>query len=81
MKKKIKKSEYITDILKSMLETQNKEIDGKTYSLKEAIAKTLIDKALNGDLAAIKYLTDRLDGKTIDYLELKKDKSGFNFGF
>lgn len=71
LKKKTKKLEYMTDILKDMLETQTKEIDGKTYSLKEAVAKTLIDMALSGDKQAIKEIIDRMDGK-LSYYTIKK---------
>lgn len=41
-----------------------------------AIAEKLLDKAAEGDMAAIKELGDRLDGKTAQQIILNGDENG-----
>jgi hypothetical protein len=54
-----KKGQALTDILNFQLD--QKTGDGKF--LRETIAEKLIDLALSGDVPALKYLVDRVDGK------------------
>jgi len=52
----------LTDILNGKLDDIHRA--GKTK--KEAIAEKIIELALNGDIAALKYIFDRIDGKPIE---------------
>jgi len=61
-----KKGTALTDILSLNLDKADKS--GKL--LREAIAEKLIDAALNGDIIALKYVFDRLDGKPKESVEL-----------
>jgi hypothetical protein len=61
-----KKGEALTDIL-------NKKLDGKDGEGKlhrEAVADKLIALAEGGDVAAIKYIMDRVDGRPKESIEL-----------
>jgi len=39
------------------------------------LAEALIDKALTGDVAALRELGDRLDGKAVQEIEASEDKN------
>jgi hypothetical protein len=61
-----KKGEALTDIL-------NKKLDGKDGEgnlHREAVADKLIALAEGGDVAAIKYIMDRVDGRPKESIEL-----------
>jgi hypothetical protein len=62
-----KKGTALTDILNYQLD--QKTGDGKLR--REMIAEKLIDLALAGDVSALRYLVDRLDGKPRETVELK----------
>jgi hypothetical protein len=66
-----KKGTALTDILNYNLDMVHKS--GKLK--REAIAEKLIEVALDGDLAALKYIMDRTDGKPIETIRanLKTD--------
>jgi len=62
-----KKGESITEILQKLLDKKN-----SSGQLRRAdIAERLIELAENGDLPALKYLIDRIDGKPRESIELK----------
>jgi len=71
-----KKGECMTDILNWALDQERKITDGetgkeKTLLLRHLIAEKLISKAVDeGDVAAIKYIYDRLDGRPKESIEL-----------
>jgi len=61
-----KKGTALTDILSYKLDLVHKSSESK----REAIAEKLIELALNGDIAALKYVFDRVDGKPIESIVL-----------
>jgi len=70
-----KKADAMTDILKGELGTLSLVDDkGKAVPAKQAIARKLIDLAMNGDTPALKYIYDRIDGKPRESIDL--DHSG-----
>lgn len=65
-----KKGESYTDIIRQMGES----VDDHGYQLKERLVKKLWDKALiDNDLAAQKYLFDRVDGQPTAKVNLETD--------
>jgi len=67
-KGKPKKGETFTDILNKVM--REKSVEWKTksgrkkrISGKEAAARKLVELAVHGDMGAIKYIGDRMDGK------------------
>jgi hypothetical protein len=62
-----KKGEAITDILQKLLDNKNNA--GKLR--RETVSEKLIELAEKGDITAIKYLIDRLDGRPRETVELK----------
>ena len=56
----------MTDILNLALDRE----DGDGKMRREAVAEKLIAMALDGDMAAIRYLMDRVDGKPKESVEL-----------
>jgi hypothetical protein len=62
-----KKGAALTDILNYKLDLVHKS--GKLK--REAIAEKLIEAALNGDLAAVKYIFDRVDGRPKETVSLE----------
>jgi len=71
-----KKGECMTDILNRALDQERKIKEGETGKekiliLRHALAEKLISKAVDeGDITAIKYIFDRLDGKPKESIEL-----------
>jgi len=71
-----KKGESLSDILSWALDQKKKITDGetgkeKTLLLRQMLAEKLIVKAVyDGDVAAIKYIYDRLDGKPKEAIEV-----------
>jgi hypothetical protein len=76
-----KKGQTMTDILAWALDQKRQIKDGKTGEeksllLRHLLAEKLISKALDdGDVAAIKYIYDRLDGKPIETVQLSAKKN------
>lgn len=69
------KKEYcLTDILKE--QGNLKDVDGKEgkISRKEAIGKKLWAMAMGGDVTALKYLYDRVDGRPLQTIEAQITK-------
>jgi ribosomal protein L17 len=68
-----KRGETMTDLLREKLETHKTTRDKKTR--KEKILEQVITLAEAGDLPAIKYIFDRMDGKPIETIRanLKTD--------
>jgi len=70
-----KKGECMTDILNWALDQKRKITDGETGKeksllLRHVLVKKLVTLAEGGDLAALKYVIDRLDGKPKESIEL-----------
>jgi len=71
-----KKGECMTDILNWALDQERKIKEDepgkeKKLILRHALAEKLISKAVDeGDVAAIKYIFDRLDGKPKESIEI-----------
>lgn len=58
-----KKGQTMTDILEKTLKKKSVKMDGKLISGKEAAAMKLLQLAMKGEVAALKYIFDRIDGK------------------
>jgi len=54
-------------------ETLNRAVLAKDGKALRRIADALIDKAGEGDVAAIKELGDRIDGKVVNEIDMKAD--------
>lgn len=70
-----KKGKTLTDILEKHGGKKDVKVigpDGEEILLsrREALAKELWELALTGDVAAIKYIYDRIDGKPIDTVKV-----------
>lgn len=73
-----KKGKTLSDILekhgaKRIVKTTGPDGEIKYISQKEALAKKLWELAITGDVAAIKYIYDRIDGKpteSIDFMQI-----------
>jgi len=57
-----KKGESFTEILEKVLHEKVFNYNGKKITGKEAAARKLLQLAISGDVAALKYLADRIDG-------------------
>jgi len=65
-----KKGQTVTDAINSVIGEKSVNFKGKLISGKEAVARKLLELAISGDVPAIKYLMDRVDGppkQEIDY--------------
>ena len=64
------KGQALTDILREQAERE--DVDGKDgkMSRRDAIAQKLWQMALSGDIHAIKYMYDRLDGRARELHEI-----------
>jgi hypothetical protein len=73
-----KKGQALTDILRKELNKRTiYDEDQKTYiARKTAIIRKMIDLAIEGDLAAQKYIFDRVDGKPMESMELTGQNGG-----
>ena len=65
LKGRPKAGESYTDILYKMLNKRSIKGDVSSPKLKEQLLKKLVDLALAGDISAIKYCIDRVDGKAV----------------
>jgi hypothetical protein len=70
-----KKGTTLTELLEQYSDIPFKTEDGKKVSRKEALAQALWDLALSGDLVAIKYIYDRIDGRPVEKQEIAGDVS------
>ena len=76
-----KKGQTMTDILDWALDQKRKIKDDETGKekallLRHMLAEKLISKAIDdGDVAAIKYVFDRLDGKPKESVELSEKRN------
>ena len=61
-----KKGTALTDILNYKLDTA----DDTGKMKREAVAEKIIELAVGGDVAALKYIFDRVDGKPKESIEL-----------
>lgn len=80
-----KKGQTMTDILEKTLKKKSIKVDGKMISGKEAAAIKIMQLALKGDVAALKYIFDRIDGKPdttirFDPKEMPVIEVGLDFG-
>jgi len=64
-----RKNESLTDLLREKIETPAKE----KITRKEKIVEKLIAMAEGGDLAALRYVFDRCDGRPMQTLEINND--------
>ena len=65
------KKEYcLTDILKKQGNIRDVDTGEKKISRKDAIAQKLWAMAMEGDVNALKYLYDRIDGKPLQQQQL-----------
>lgn len=72
-----RKKKSLTEILERMGGRRDQEDEndpGKKISRKEKLARALWSLALSGDLAAQRYIFDRIDGKPTEHLEIKDDR-------
>ena len=65
-----RKQKTLTDILAKHGRKRDVKDGEKNISRKEALAKKLWAMALGGDVIAIKYIYDRIDGKPDQYHEV-----------
>jgi hypothetical protein len=65
-----RKEQSLTEILKKTIENQKLVVNGKEISGKDAIAMKLFSLAMQGDLTALKYCYDRVDGTPRQAVEL-----------
>jgi hypothetical protein len=65
-----KKGTSLSDLLSQRLD----EKDESGVLKRQTIADRLIEAAMNGDLMAVRYIFDRLDGKPFASLELKDNR-------
>jgi len=64
-----RKGQTLTDILSSKLDTATQ--GGKLR--RETVLEKLISMAENGDIAAIRYVVDRIDGKPREIVEIQNN--------
>jgi len=60
----------LTDILRGQGDLEDVDSGGKKISRKQAIAQKLWSMAMGGDVSALKYLYDRVDGRPKESVEL-----------
>jgi len=63
-----KKDTAHTDILKTLLDKPSSD-NPDAPKIKEAVMQKLVNLALEGDMVALKYLTDRIDGTPTQVIE------------
>jgi hypothetical protein len=57
-----KRGETFTDILNVVLREESVTYKGEQITGKEAAARKLLELAMGGDVSALKYIADRIDG-------------------
>ena len=66
-----KKGETLTDILRKYLEGHDDE--NPAITRKQRLAEELYNRAIEGDVTAIKYTYDRVDGKPVETVDNTHD--------
>jgi len=67
-----KKGETLSDILREQLSSIKIEYeDGTQVEAKTAIAAKLIERAMEGEILAMKYIYDRVDGRPKESIDLE----------
>ena len=57
-----KKGQTLTDVISNILSENAVNYKGGLISGREAVARKLLELAMSGDVPAMKYLIDRMDG-------------------
>lgn len=57
-----RKGQTMTDILSKVLEEKSVKYQDRQITGKEAAARKLLELAMSGDVPALRYLIDRMDG-------------------
>lgn len=70
-----KKGKTLTDILVRHGRKRDVKDGAKNISRKEALAKKLWAMALSGDITAIRYIYDRIDGRPDQYHQVDMEHS------
>lgn len=70
-----KPDKLMRDALILELKGEAADADGKPTQKLRLIARKLVDVAIGGDVAAIREVTDRVDGRPAQALDLKHDVS------
>ena len=70
----------LTDLLRKQGDIQDFETNEGLITRKEGIAEKLWDMAISGDVSAIKYLYDRLDGKPLQTIESQVTRPVIDMG-
>ncbi len=65
-----KKGQTLTDILNAHADKEDIGKEENKISRREALAQKLWQMALGGDIAAIRYIYDRIDGKPTEHHEM-----------
>ena len=69
-----KKGQTITDLIRENLDKVDIELDNGTFVTgKEALVDRLKELAIRGDMTAIKYIIDRMDGPVKQELSFSGD--------
>jgi hypothetical protein len=71
-----KKNQAMTKILADVLDEENVNYKGQKISGKEAVARKMLELAMTGDVPALKYIYDRLDGTPRQSVELTGEDGG-----
>ena len=70
------RGETLSELLRVKLREQNVNVNGAKVEAKEAIILQLIKLAVSGDLRAIQYIMDRIDGKPLQPSEVSGPEGG-----
>jgi hypothetical protein len=57
-------NESMRDVLRLELQCKKEDLDGSKIAYQRLIGRKLVDKALEGDIHAIREIFDRVDGKS-----------------
>ncbi|MEX2444492.1 MAG: DUF5681 domain-containing protein [Alkalispirochaeta sp.] len=68
-----KKGQALTEILEKHAKKRDVEFHGRNISRKEALSQKLWSLALSGDVAAIRYIFDRIDGRPRQDMDLNAE--------
>ena len=66
----------MTDVITSVLLEKSVNFKGAQITGKEAVARKLLELAVAGDVPAMRYLIDRIDGTPKQALELSGEDGG-----
>lgn len=72
-----RKGKTLTDILEKELRKKNVRTPEGDIPAKEALARKIIALAIDGDVAALKYIFDRVDGKPLASVDVHDDSGTF----